>query len=61
MRSTARGAYGLAAVQLALTAVVLALGGSALELRAFAAPRTAGIWDELRGDIMPESFGKEEQ
>ena len=34
-----------------VTAVVLALGGSALELRAFAAPRTAGIWDELRGDL----------
>ena len=40
-----------------VTAVVLALGGSALELRAFAAPRTAGIWDELRGDIADELAG----
>lgn len=32
-------------------AAVLALGGSTLELRAFAAPRTAGIWDDLREDI----------
>ena len=40
-----------------VTAVVLALGGSALELRAFAAPRTAGIWDELRGDIANELAG----
>ena len=40
-----------------ITAVVLALGGSALELRAFAAPRTAGIWDELRGDIAKELSG----
>ncbi|MCL3790044.1 MULTISPECIES: DUF3710 domain-containing protein, partial [unclassified Actinomyces] len=35
-------------------AVVLALGGSTLELRAFAAPRTAGIWEELRADITAE-------
>ncbi|ERH21138.1 DUF3710 domain-containing protein [Actinomyces johnsonii] len=40
-----------------ITAVVLALGGSALELRVFAAPRTAGIWDELRGDIADELAG----
>ena len=40
-----------------ITAVVLALGGSALELRAFAAPRTAGIWDELRSDIANELAG----
>ena len=40
-----------------VTAVVLALGGSALELRAFAAPRTAGIWDELRSDIANELAG----
>ncbi|QHO90792.1 DUF3710 domain-containing protein [Actinomyces sp. 432] len=33
------------------SAVVLILGGSTMELRAFAAPRTAGIWDELRADI----------
>lgn len=35
-------------------AVILALGGSTLELRAFAAPRTAGVWDELRADITAE-------
>lgn len=34
--------------------VVLALGGSTLELRAFAAPRSAGIWEELRADITAE-------
>lgn len=38
----------------AVTAVVLALGGSALELRVFAAPRSAGIWEELRSDIARE-------
>ena len=31
--------------------VVLASGASALELSAFAAPRTEGIWDEVRDDI----------
>ncbi|WP_103062086.1 DUF3710 domain-containing protein [Actinomyces qiguomingii] len=36
------------------SAAVLILGGSTLELRAFAAPRTAGIWDDLRGDITAE-------
>ncbi|MBE6481113.1 MAG: DUF3710 domain-containing protein [Actinomyces ruminicola] len=36
------------------SAVVLILGGSTLELRAFAAPRTAGIWDDLRADIAAE-------
>ncbi|MCR2051886.1 DUF3710 domain-containing protein [Actinomyces bowdenii] len=40
-----------------ITAVVLALGGSALELRAFAAPKTAGIWEELRSDIARELSG----
>ncbi|MDU0347540.1 DUF3710 domain-containing protein [Actinomyces sp. MRS3W] len=35
-------------------AVVLILGGSTLELRAFAAPRTAGIWEDLRADITAE-------
>ena len=35
-------------------AVILVLGGSTLELRAFAAPRTAGVWDELRADITAE-------
>ncbi|ARD41782.1 DUF3710 domain-containing protein [Actinomyces gaoshouyii] len=37
-----------------IQAVSLVLGGSTLELRAFAAPRTAGIWDELRADILDE-------
>ncbi|MDO4899952.1 DUF3710 domain-containing protein [Actinomyces sp.] len=36
------------------SAAVLILGGSTLELRAFAAPRTAGIWEELRSDITAE-------
>ncbi|VEG26419.1 DUF3710 domain-containing protein [Actinomyces howellii] len=35
-------------------AVVLVLGGSSLELRAFAAPRSTGIWEELREDITAE-------
>lgn len=35
-------------------AVVLVLEGSTLELRAFAAPRTAGVWEELRADIVAE-------
>lgn len=35
-------------------AAVVALGGSTLELRAFAAPRTAGIWEDLRADIAEE-------
>lgn len=37
-----------------IQAVSLVLGGSTLELRAFAAPRTAGVWDELRADITAE-------
>ncbi|WP_172193096.1 DUF3710 domain-containing protein [Actinomyces faecalis] len=36
------------------SAVVVVLAGSALELRAFAAPRSAGVWDELREDITAE-------
>ena len=32
-------------------AVNLALGSSALQVQAFAAPRTSGIWDELRSEI----------
>lgn len=36
------------------SAAVLILGGSTLELRAFAAPRTAGIWEDLRADITAE-------
>ena len=51
------GSLQVPAVDGTVTAVVLALGGSALELRAFAAPRTAGIWDELRGDIANELAG----
>ena len=35
-------------------AVVIVLAGSALELRAFAAPRSEGVWDELRADITEE-------
>nr|WP_300338467.1 DUF3710 domain-containing protein [Actinomyces sp.] len=35
-------------------AVVVVLAGSALELRAFAAPRSEGVWDELRADITEE-------
>lgn len=31
--------------------VIVILGGSALELSAFAAPRTAGIWEELCADM----------
>ena len=37
-----------------VSAAVLVLAGSTLELRAFAAPRTTGIWDELREDITAE-------
>lgn len=32
-------------------AVTLDLGGSNLQLQAFAAPRTEGLWDEIRGQI----------
>ncbi|WP_420114511.1 DUF3710 domain-containing protein [Pseudactinotalea sp.] len=34
-----------------IVAVNLALDGSALQLQAFAAPRSAGLWEELRGEI----------
>ncbi|AYD89879.1 DUF3710 domain-containing protein [Actinomyces sp. 2119] len=40
-----------------LTAAVLALGGSSLELRAFAAPKSSGVWDELRADIAQSLSG----
>ena len=30
-------------------------GGSAMELRCFAAPRSTGLWDEVRGDVAAES------
>jgi hypothetical protein len=35
----------------AVTAVTLVDGASAMQLLAFAAPRTAGIWDEVRAEI----------
>lgn len=54
------------------TAVALGLQGSALQLQAFAAPRSAGIWDEIRQQIadsiteqggsvddLPGPFGRE--
>ncbi|MFF0340995.1 DUF3710 domain-containing protein [Kribbella sp. NPDC004875] len=36
-------------------AVLLMLEDSALELRAFAAPKTSGIWDEVRQEIAAEA------
>lgn len=36
--------------------VVLAYGASALQLGAFAAPRTEGIWDEVRAEIRKSLF-----
>ena len=36
-------------------AVLLVLGDSALELRAFAAPKTAGIWSDVRREIAAEA------
>jgi hypothetical protein len=36
-------------------AVLLVLEDSALELRAFAAPKTAGIWEEVRREIAAEA------
>ena len=35
----------------AVSALTLVNGGSALQIGAFAAPRTEGIWDEVRGQI----------
>jgi hypothetical protein len=32
-------------------AATVALGGSTLQLQAFAAPRTLGVWDDIRGEI----------
>ena len=32
-------------------AVTIALGGSTLQLQAFAAPRTLGVWDDIRAEI----------
>ena len=34
-----------------IVAVTLGLAGSAMQLQVFAAPRTEGIWDDLRGEI----------
>lgn len=34
-----------------ITGVACAVGGSVLQVQAFAAPRSAGIWDEIRGEI----------
>lgn len=34
-----------------VTGVTAALGGSSLQLQAFAAPKSAGIWDEIRHEI----------
>lgn len=38
-----------------VTSVLLAGSDSGLELRAFAAPRHEGLWDEVRGDIAAEA------
>ncbi|MDX6279144.1 MAG: hypothetical protein QOH03_215, partial [Kribbellaceae bacterium] len=38
-------------------AVLLVLEDSALELRAFAAPKTSGIWSEVRREIAAEATG----
>jgi Protein of unknown function (DUF3710) len=55
-----------------VTAATVALGGSAVQLQAFAAPRTEGIWEEIRAEIaasitrqggtadeVPGKFGRE--
>nr|WP_194719832.1 DUF3710 domain-containing protein [Cellulosimicrobium arenosum] len=34
-----------------ITGVAAAVGGSGLQIQAFAAPRTEGIWDEIRSEI----------
>lgn len=41
-----------------VVAVNVGLDGSALQIQAFAAPRTDGLWDELRAEIA-ESIGKQ--
>lgn len=56
----------------AVSAAAVSLGGSTLQLQAFAAPRTEGIWDEIREEIaesvtkqggsaddLPGPFGRE--
>ncbi|WP_448060292.1 DUF3710 domain-containing protein [Cellulomonas hominis] len=42
----------------AVTAAAVTLDGSTLQVQAFAAPRTEGIWDEIRAEIA-ESVGKQ--
>ncbi|MBD5787677.1 DUF3710 domain-containing protein [Cellulosimicrobium terreum] len=55
-----------------ITGVAVAVAGSGLQVQAFAAPRTEGIWDEIRGEIaasvtkqggtvddVPGTFGRE--
>jgi hypothetical protein len=55
-----------------VTSVTAQLAGSAVQLQVFAAPRTSGVWDEIRGEIaagitrqggtadeVPGSFGHE--
>lgn len=44
--------------QTRVTSVTAKLGASAVQLQAFAAPRTAGIWDEIR-DGIAESVAKQ--
>jgi hypothetical protein len=39
----------------AVGGVLLAMAESGLELRAFAAPRSSGIWDDVRADIAAEA------
>lgn len=34
-----------------ITGAAVAVNGSALQIQAFAAPKTLGIWDEIRGEI----------
>ena len=35
-------------------AVTVALGGSSLQMQVFAAPRTLGVWDDVRSEIAAE-------
>jgi len=55
-----------------ITGVAVAVAGSGLQVQAFAAPRSEGIWDEIRGEIaasvtkqggtvddVPGTFGRE--
>jgi hypothetical protein len=41
-----------------VVAANIGLGGSALQVQAFAAPRTQGIWDELRAEIASSVTGQ---